>query len=93
MGMSVADELGFGGVAEQGLDHSECAQFGVGEFGCETDRWPLGCPLGMVDDEVVDGDVESCGEGVQVGFMPCSFTVQGLCKPPDRGHPRHSSGG
>ena len=66
VGVGVADEPGFGGVAEQCLDDGEGEEFGVGEFGGDPDCGPFRCPLWVVDEEVIDGDVESGGEGVQV---------------------------
>jgi hypothetical protein len=62
----VAPEAGFGGVAKQCLDDGECDQFGVSELRCDPDRGALRRLLWVFDEEVVDGDVESGREGVQV---------------------------
>jgi hypothetical protein len=64
-GFGVADESGFGGEAEQCLDDGEGEKLGVGEFRGDPDGGSFWCPLWVVDEEVVDCDVESCGEGVQ----------------------------
>ena len=66
MGLSVADETGFGREPEQRFDDGEGAEFGVGEFRGDPDGGPFWRPLWVFDEEVVDGDVESGGEGVQV---------------------------
>ena len=49
VGVGVADELGFGGEAEQGLDDGEGEEFGVGEFGGDPDCRAFGCPFGVID--------------------------------------------
>ena len=66
MCFGVADEPGFGGEPQQGLDHGEGDEFCIGEFGGDPDSGSFGRPLWVFDQQVVDGDVESCGEGVQV---------------------------
>ena len=74
VGVGVADEPGFGGEPQQCLQHGEGEEFGVGEFGGDPDSGPFGSPLWVVDEEIVDGDVESGREGVQV-------RVHALCPP------------
>ena len=64
--VDVADETGFGGVAEQRLDHRQRDEFSVAELRRDPDLRPLRCPLWVFDEQVVDGDVESGREGVQV---------------------------
>lgn len=66
VGVGVADEPGFGGEAEERLQDGEGEEFGVGEFGRDADDWSFRCPLWVVDEEIVDGDVQSGREGVQV---------------------------
>ena len=51
--MGVADESGFGGVAEQRLDHGQGDEFGVGEFGCQ--KRVLGAKIVQRMGERLDG--------------------------------------
>jgi len=44
----VADEPGFGGEPEQGLDHGQGDQFGIRELGGDPYRGPFGCPFGVI---------------------------------------------
>ena len=67
MHVGVADESGFGGVAEESLDDGQRDEFGVGEFRGDPDNRSFRCPLWVFEQEVVDRDVESGREGVQVG--------------------------
>jgi len=48
------------------LDDGEGDQFGIGEFRGDPDGGPFRCPLWVFDEKVVDRDVESGREGVQV---------------------------
>ena len=89
MGVGVADEACFGGEPEQGLQHGQGEEFGVGELRGDPDCWSFGCPLWVFDEEIVDGDVESGREGVQVRVHALFLQDQGLYTPPDHGHPRH----
>ena len=66
MGVGVTQEARFGGEPQQCLDHCEGDLFGVGELRGDADGGSLRCPLWVFDEEVVDCDVESGGEGVQV---------------------------
>ena len=74
VGVGVADEAGFGREPEQGLEHGQGDEFGVGEFRGDPDCRSFWCPLWVFDEEIVDRDVESGGEGVQV-------RVHALCPP------------
>ena len=88
MGVGVADEPGLGSEPEQGLDHRERDQFGIGELRCDPHRRSFGCPFRVIDQRVVNGHVESSREGVQFRVHATVLRDQGLFKPPDRGHPR-----
>ncbi len=66
MGVGVADEPGFGHEPEEGLDDGKGEQFCVGELRGDPDRGTFRRPLRVSDEHVIDGDVESCREGVQV---------------------------
>jgi len=78
VGAGVADETSFGCVAEQGLDDGEGDQFGVGQSRGDPDGRAFGLPLGMIFQEVIDGDVQSCREGVQVSVPPRAGVVPTL---------------
>ena len=62
----VADEPGFGVVSEEGLQHSEGGQLGVGQFRGDAYLGPGRRPVGVFGYEVVDGCVECSREGVQI---------------------------
>lgn len=47
--LCVADESGFGGEPQQGLDHREGDQLGVGELRYDSYGWSFGCPVGVFD--------------------------------------------
>lgn len=79
----MADEACFGGEAEQCLEHGQGEEFGVGEFRGDPDLGPFRCLLWVFDQEIVDRDVESGREGVQVRVHALFLQVQGLFKPPD----------
>ena|GEM_PF-4607712 len=72
MGLGVTNEPGLRGEPQQGLDHRQRDQLGVGELGRDPHRRPLGTPFGMINEQIVDSDVESRREGVQ-------FRVHALC--------------
>ena len=79
--LGVADESGFGRETEQGLDDGKREQFCVGEFRGDPNGGSFRRPLRVGDEHVIDGDVESCGEGVQVRVHALFLQDQGLCSP------------
>ena len=48
------------------MDDGQGDEFGIAELRCDPDRGPLRPPVGMIDQQVIDGDVESGRERVQV---------------------------
>ena len=66
VGVGVADEPGFGGVAEKCLEDGEGEEFSVAEFRDDPDCRPFRSPLWVFDEEIIDRDVESAREGVQI---------------------------
>ena len=92
MGVGVADESSFGGVAEQGLDHGEGDQFGVGERRCDADGRAFGLPVRMILQQVIDRDVQSCRESVQVSVHAVSSKIRRGFNA-DHGRSRTFSGG
>ena len=62
----MANEAGFGREAEQRLDHGERDQFGVAELWGDPDNGSFGSPVGVINQQIVDSDVESGRERVQV---------------------------
>ena len=78
VGVGVADESGFGGVAEQCLDDGQGDKFGVGQFGGDPDGWSFRPPVRVDDQEIVDGDVQCGGERVQVGVHARSSKISGV---------------
>jgi hypothetical protein len=66
VGAGVAQPAGFGGEAEQGLQHREGDQLGVRQLGGDPNR---GAPRRQVWgalQQVIGGDLQCGGEGVQV---------------------------
>ena len=74
----MTDEAGFGGVAEQCLDHRQGDQFGVGEFRGDPNGRVARAPSGGDRSTVVDRDVESGRERVQVSVHACVLQDQGV---------------
>ena len=68
----VAQPAGLGGEAQQRLQDRNGDQLGVGELGRNADAWPPWCQFGCLLQQVVDGDVQCGGEGVQVGVHRAS---------------------
>jgi hypothetical protein len=81
VGAGVADEAGFAGEAQEGLQHRQGEQLRVARFRCDPDRWPLGWPLWVFDEEIVDGDVDSDREGVKVRVHALCPSGSGLVEP------------
>lgn len=78
----MSDESGFGSEPKQGLDDSEGEEFSVVEFWCDTDSWPFGRPMRMFDKQIVNRDVESGRESVQVSVHAESSKTVGVVKTP-----------
>ncbi len=61
VGLGVADEPGFRGETEQGLNDGQRDEFSVTEFRCNPNRWSFRRPLRVINQEIVDGDAKSGG--------------------------------
>ncbi len=72
MGVGVADEATFGRVSEQRLDDREGDQPGIGELWGDADSGSFVLPVRMILQQVIDSDVQSCCESVQVS-VSCRF--------------------
>ena len=70
--VGVADETAFGCVAEECLDDGKGDQFGVAELRGDADFGAFGLPVGMILEQVIDCDVQSCCESVQVSVHAVS---------------------
>ena len=67
VGVGVTQPTGVGGEPEQGLHDCQGDQFAIRQLGCDADR---GTPRGQMRgtlQQVIDGDEQCGGEGVQVG--------------------------
>ena len=72
MAVGVAQPAGLGGEPQQGLHDGKGDQFRFAELGRDADGWAPGGQLGCCFQQVVDGDVQCGGEGVQVGVHRAS---------------------
>src|SRR6266542_3350010 len=68
----VAQPARLGGKPQQGLHDRQGDQLGVGELGLYPHAWPPWGQVGCLLQQVVDGDVQCGGEGVQVGVHRAS---------------------
>ena len=72
MGAGIAQPAGLRAEAEQGLQHRQGDQLGIAQLGRDPDRWPPGSQLRGGLQQIVGGDLQCGGEGVQVGVHRAS---------------------
>jgi hypothetical protein len=82
----ISQPAGLRGEAEQGLHDRQGEQLGVAELGWDPHAWPPWCQVGCLLQQLVYGDVQCGGEGVQVGHHEAS-TRSALGSNADHGHP------
>jgi hypothetical protein len=70
--MGIAQPSGLRAEAEQGLQHRQGDQLGVGQLGHDPDCWPPRCQVRSTLQQVVDLHVQCGGEGVQGGVHRAS---------------------
>jgi hypothetical protein len=82
VGVGIAQPAGLRAEAEQGLQHRQGDQFGVGQLGHDPDCWPPRRQVRSTLQQVVDLHVPCGGEGVQGGVHRASKGLDvGLATP------------